>query len=358
VACAHAVRLMLLASGLPPALLTVLDSSVAAGTAAIEAGVDKVCLTGSASTGTAVLHQLAETLTPAVMELSGCDAVFVLPGADLGRVTEAIAFGLRLNGSATCMAPRRLFVAASVAKELAARLLTPLDAIAPVPVPERVLAQLRSLVSEAEAGGARVLLDGLAASTAQRGAGARPPRAVGPTLLADVLPGMRIAQSDIFAPVLSVLPFQTLDEALAMHAQCPYMLTASIFGPDKGAHSDARTLAAQLTAGVIILNDVIVPTADPRVAFGGRGRSGFGVTRGAEGLLAMTTPRAVVRQRSRSRIAYSATGEAHVPLFAGYLQAAHGIGWRARLAGLRAMGRAMPGLRSEAKSSSHPNTRA
>ncbi len=77
---------------------------------AIAAGVDKVFLTGSAATGTAVLHQLAPHLTPAVMELSGCDAVFVLPGADLDRTVAALAFGLRLNGSATCMAPRRLFL--------------------------------------------------------------------------------------------------------------------------------------------------------------------------------------------------------------------------------------------------------
>ena len=107
---AEALRDVLVGCGLDPALLQVLGESPQAADDAIAAGVDKVFLTGSAATGTAVLTQLAAHRTPAVMELSGCDAVFVLPGAAIDRVAAAVAFGLRLNGSATCMAPRRLFL--------------------------------------------------------------------------------------------------------------------------------------------------------------------------------------------------------------------------------------------------------
>ena len=109
-AAAEALRDVLVGCGLDPALLQLLDESPQAAVDAIAAGVDKVFLTGSAATGTAVLYQLAAHLTPAVMELSGCDAVFVLPGAEVERTVAALAFGLRLNGSATCMAPRRLFL--------------------------------------------------------------------------------------------------------------------------------------------------------------------------------------------------------------------------------------------------------
>ena len=87
---------------------------------------------------------------------------------------------------------------------------------------------------------------------------------------------MSIAQSDIFAPVLSILPYQTLEQAAAMHEQCPYALTAAIFGPVKQAAALQRTI----TAGTVVLNDLIVSTADPRVPFSGRRRSGFGATRG------------------------------------------------------------------------------
>ncbi len=332
-ACAHAMRVMLIASGLLPDLVAVLDPAPAAAAEAIEAGVDKVFLTGSAATGEAVLHMLAPSATPAVMELSGCDAVFVLPGADLDRAAEALAFGIRLNGSATCMAPRRVFVAQPVAEAFEAKLGAALSGLAPVPVPQGTRDRLRDLVAEAQFLGARTVVDGLLPPIESAGVGA--------TLLARVRPEMRVAREDIFAPVLSMLSFRSAAEAAAMHEECPYALTAAIFGPDK----PARALAGQITAGTVLLNDVIVPTADPRVPFSGRKRSGFGATRGREGLLEMTYPRAIAKQTSRSRMPYQPTGAAHAGLFAGYVQMAHGKGWRNRLEGLREMLRALPSVR-------------
>ena len=100
VACAHAVRAMLIASGLHvPSCWCVLNASPAAAQAAIEAGVDKVFLTGSAATGEAVQHALAATATPSVMELSGCDA-----GVCSGR-RESCACGGRADFR---VAPQRL----------------------------------------------------------------------------------------------------------------------------------------------------------------------------------------------------------------------------------------------------------
>ncbi len=331
VACAHALRIMLIASGLPAELLTILDAKPSAAMDAIEAGVDKVFLTGSAATGEVVLRALAAAATPSVMELSGCDAVFVLDGADLARVVDALTFGMRLNGSATCMAPRRVFVADALLNELAAGLERSLAALEPVPLSARTLQLLEECIDDARFAGARVLLHG----PAVQGGGAKA------TLLAGVTPEMRIARTDLFAPVLSLMRFSTLADAAAQHEQCPYALTAAIFGPERRA----RVLAQSITAGTILLNDLIVATADPRVPFSGRKRSGFGATRGREGLLEMTVPRAIVRQRSTSRIAYQPTTAAHAELFAGYLQAAHARGWRQRLHGLRAMASALPGLR-------------
>jgi aldehyde dehydrogenase (NAD+) len=68
--------------------------------------------------------------------------------------------------------------------------------------------------------------------------------------------------------------------------------------------------------GNVLINDIVIPTVDPRIAFGGRGHSGFGVTRGAEGLLAMTAPRTIQVQHGRIPFAYEATGDGHVKLFA------------------------------------------
>jgi aldehyde dehydrogenase (NAD+) len=321
---AHALDRMLAACGLDSALVTVLGTDVETATAAIRLGVDKVILTGSAMTGRAVMRELAETLTPSVMELSGCDAVFALDGAAIERAVEAITFALRLNGSATCMAPRRLFVTDSVAEELTARLAASLGAIGPVPVPEATRRLLRDLVDEATLYGAHVVLDGLDCAREDEGR-------VYTSLLTGVTPDMRITQTDIFAPLLSVLRVEDEDAAVAAYSACPYALTAAIFAPAR----QAEALASRLRAGTVLINDVIVPTADPRASFGGRGQSGFGATRGREGLLEMTVPKTILRQASRSRRAFQPTGALHIPFFAGLAQALYAGGLRKRLAGVK-----------------------
>jgi aldehyde dehydrogenase (NAD+) len=326
---ALALQRMLVACGLDPALVTVLGTEAGEATRAMRAGVDKVVLTGSAATGRAVLHELAETLTPAVMELSGCDAVIVLDGADLGRVVDALTFALRLNGSATCMAPRRLFVTNTVADALAADLMTSLDQLDAVPVPSRTRELLLGLMDEATLYGARVLLNGLHVAPADEGC-------VYSTLLMDVTADMRIAQTDIFAPVLSILRVEDEEAAVAAHNACPYALTTSIFGTS----TQAEALASRVHAGTVLINDIIVPTADPRAGFGGRKQSGYGVTRGREGLLAMTAPKTILKQGSRSRRAFAPTGEAHVPFFAGLAQTLHAGGWRAKIEGAQKLFRA------------------
>ena len=79
-------------------------------------------LTGGVETGKRVLAQAAEKLTPVIVELSGCDALLVLPGADLDRVVASIRFGLTFNSGATCIGPRRLFVQHNQVEDLTSKL--------------------------------------------------------------------------------------------------------------------------------------------------------------------------------------------------------------------------------------------
>jgi acyl-CoA reductase-like NAD-dependent aldehyde dehydrogenase len=321
-AAAEALREVLLGCGLDPSLLQLLDESAQAAVDAISAGVDKVFLTGSAATGTAVLSQLAAHSTPAVMELSGCDAVFVFPGAAQDRTVAALAFGLRLNGSATCMAPRRLFLVGEHPGLLPA-LLDLLKSLPPVALPAATQAQLADLLNDAQRLGGRVQMDG---ST----------QALRYALISKATPEMRIVQSDIFAPVLCIFDVPDTDAAIAAHAPCPFALTAAIFGPE----AEARALASRLPVGTVLINDLIVATADPRISFGGRKSSGYGLTRGREGLLEMTVLKTVVVQRSRDLRPYRATTPDHLPFFAAYLQAVHGGSWTTRWEGLRRFFRA------------------
>jgi aldehyde dehydrogenase (NAD+) len=259
------------------------------------------------------------------MELSGCDAVFVLDHADLARAVDAIAFGLRINGSATCMAPRRIFVSASMADAFAPMLVEALASMPPVHVPGGTRDLLQDLVDEATLYGGTILLNGLGEESG-----------VSATVIANATPDMRVTQTDIFAPVLSLLTFHSIDEALAAHALCPYALTAAIFGPAR----EADALAARLRTGTVLVNDLIVSTADPRASFGGRGQSGFGSTRGREGLLEMTAVKTVLHQKSRSRVPYQPTTNAHGELFAAYIRAVHSGSRRQRWQGLKALVRA------------------
>jgi acyl-CoA reductase-like NAD-dependent aldehyde dehydrogenase len=322
---ANAVRSMLIANGLDERLFTVLDETSQAAQAAIASGVDKVILTGSADTGRAVMRSLAETLTPAVMELSGCDAVFVLDGADLDRVAAALSFGMRFNSSATCMAPRRLILSNTLADQLVPNLVAAMTEIAPTPLPQPTRQLLRELVDEATLFGARVPLNGLDND------GYEAASAAGVTLIDRAASSMRIAQSDIFAPVLTILRAESLDHALSLHRECPYALSASVFGaPRAAAH-----FASRVHAGTVLINDIIVASADPRVSFGGLGASGFGSTRGALGLLEMTSAKTVITQRSASLRAYQPTTAAHAGLFASLLRILHGRGFTTRFSALR-----------------------
>jgi acyl-CoA reductase-like NAD-dependent aldehyde dehydrogenase len=303
-------------AGLDRRLVQVLSEAPAAAQAAIATGVDKVLVTGSAATGAAVLTLLAPHLTPAVLELSGCDAAFVRADADLDLVIRALTFGLRLNGGATCIAPRRVFVARSLAAALEPRLLHAVQAMAPCAVAPAVAALVRDLVAEACAQGARYLAGDFL-----------PEHAMTPVLVADATPAMRLLQADVLAPVLALIPVHDDDDALAAAAPCPYALGATVFGQDRAA----RALAQRVRAGTVLVNDVIVPTADPRLPFGGRGRSGFGLTRGAAGLLELTCLKAVAIRRGRWRPHYAPPLPQDEALFRAYMAAAHGASWRARL---------------------------
>jgi acyl-CoA reductase-like NAD-dependent aldehyde dehydrogenase len=292
-------------AGLNPCLFHSLSESPAAAGAAIATGVDKVLLTGSAATGISVLAELAPRLTPATLELSGCDAAFVRADADLDLVARSLGFGLRLNNGATCIAPRRVFVASERATDLETRLGRMARKLVPCPVAPAVAAA----VADAVAGGARLIAGHCC-----------PDVATGPLIVAEASPEMRLLQEDHSAPVLALVRVRDDEEALVAAGSCPYALGATVFGRESGA----RALAARVRAGAVVINDVVVPTADPRFPFGGRGRSGYGVTRGAEGLLDLTAVKALAIRRGRWRPHLDPPGPQDADLFRAYLTIAHG----------------------------------
>ena len=307
---------MLEQSGLPPELYHVTSEQPQCGRDVLAQEPDKVVFTGSLRVGREILSGLGEQVTPAVAELSGCDAVFVLEGADLELVVRALQFGLTLNNGATCISPRRLFVTAPGDNDLVERLRNAGPHFPRCHVPEGSGGAARELIDEAIKDGASLLTPAL-----------EPGQRCIPTLVNDASPDMRLLQEDIFAPVLSIVRVRNRRKALQADARCPYALGATVFGPEDRAHECAK----RINAGAVIVNDMIAPTADPRMPFGGRKKSGYGVTRGAEGLLEMTRPKAIAISSSALKPHLDGTSEQVKEMLQSYIRAAHGRGLRERL---------------------------
>lgn len=317
---AHVFQAALLRAGLPDGLLEVTDDSTETAIAELKAGPDKVFFTGSADSGRAVLRLAAEQTIPVVTELSGCDAVVALDSADPDRVVNALAWGMRLNGSSTCIAPRRLFLVGGGHDALIATLRERFESMDGVELAPRVRQLLLDAVDDAERRGATVCGDAAAA-------------AVKPLLVLDGRAEMKITQADLFAPVVTVLHVAEPNEVVEADRLCPFGLTVAIFGDRKAA----LALGTRLHAGTVIVNDIIFPTVDPRVPFGGRRGSGFGTTRGAEGLLEMTAAKVTAIRQDKLGLHYLATGSAHEELFRGVIALSHGASLGERFAGLRRM---------------------
>jgi acyl-CoA reductase-like NAD-dependent aldehyde dehydrogenase len=161
-----------------------------------------------------------------------------------------------------------------------------------------------------------------------------------PVVLGGMAPSSQLLRADIFAPILAIVTVVDDHEAILRANDCPFALGASIFSRDESA---ARSLAARINAGVVTINDLILPTADARTPFGGRGRSGFGVTQGAEGLLELTRPKVITASRARFRPAFDAPQPGDEQMFQSYLKATHGRGLKYRWHALVALIRNLAG---------------
>lgn len=267
--------------GLPEGALNIMSTDPAEAQA-IFATFDKVFLTGSEATGVLVQAACAEHGIPCVMELSGCDAVIVMAGAEVNLAAKCVAFGLTLNGSATCIAPRRVFIDHRLHDGFVEKLNALLAEQEPAAVSPLTRDLVNALLNEVRDKGGDIH-----GETAPVGETMRP------TVVTHVHAGYELMRTDVFAPLVSVVPTDGDLAAVREAGRCGYRLGAAVFGPEREAHA----LATRLNVGCVVVNDVIVPTADPRLPFTARGRSGFGATRGADGLLEMTRVKAIAVRR-------------------------------------------------------------
>lgn len=309
-------------AGFPPDLLQVLPATREAGQQLAEADIDFALFTGSETVGRILARRLGERLIPSALELSGCDPLWVLPDADLSLAARAAWFGTTFNRGQTCIAVRRIFVHRSVADPFRSELQRILMTATTLPSYRLQLLEQEQhywrLLEDGRRHGAEILTIPKSESSA----------GCPPVFLWNVHPDAAALHESCFAPLAVVVLFDTLEQALALTRRCRFGLAASLFTRNT---RQAEHWSALIPAGHVSINDALVPTAHPATPFGGRGASGWGVTQGADGLLALTTPQVVSIRRGRFRPHHDEAVQPHpatADLLEGLLRYAYGGSWR------------------------------
>ncbi|KZK98044.1 MULTISPECIES: aldehyde dehydrogenase family protein [unclassified Pseudovibrio] len=243
--------------------------------------VDQIVFTGSVPTGQAILRAAAGPVTPSLMELGGKSAAVVLEDADIDTVIASLQSGIFYNAGQVCSAMSRVLVHRSIYEDVVERAAALANGLSvghgldnPEHTPVISAAQLKGIeeiTSTARQSGARVAAGG--SSLERQG------YFMAPTILADVDPASRVAQEEIFGPVVCITPFDSDAEAIALANGTEFGLVAGVFTKDL-----ARThrIGRKLRAGQVFVNEWFAGGIS--TPFGGVGKSGFGREKGLEAL--------------------------------------------------------------------------
>jgi coniferyl-aldehyde dehydrogenase len=272
------------------------DADVAAAFSALP--FDHLFFTGSTRVGHRVMEAAARNLTPVTLELGGKSPAIIHDGYPLQTAVARVLTAKLLNAGQTCVAPDYVLLPAGREAEfeaLARRMVADMyPHLAGNPdythiVSERHRARLVGLADDARERGARVV------DLAPDAAAADPQaRIVPPMLLFDTTDAMQVMQEEIFGPLLPVVPYRTLDEALAYVNARPHPLALYYFDDDR-ARQDA--VLERTRSGGVVINDCLFHLAQHNLPFGGVGPSGMGQYHGFDGFVTFSKKRPVMVQR-------------------------------------------------------------
>ncbi len=281
--------------GLPPGVLNIVPGAAEAGVHLVShPGVDKVSFTGSTAAGRAIGEVCGRLLRPVTLELGGKSAAIILDDADLDATMKGLRSASFVNNGQTCylssriLAPRSRYddvVAALVALVDGMKVGDPLDPatdIGPL-VSARQRERVLGYIEAGRNSDAKLVVGGSVPADQPRG------WFVAPTVFADVHNSDRIAQEEIFGPVLAVIPYDGDAEAIALANDSEFGLAGTVWSGDDDR---ATEVAREIRTGTVGINDYQL---DFRAPFGGVKASGIGRELGPEGLEAFFSLKSIYR---------------------------------------------------------------
>ncbi|MCQ4635577.1 aldehyde dehydrogenase [Anaerovorax odorimutans] len=291
-ASANTSRIMaeLIAKTFPPELVTVVEGGREANSQLLEEKFDYIFFTGGKTVGRLVMEKAAKHLTPVSLELGGKSPCIVDETANLPLAAKRLVFGKFLNLGQTCVAPDYLLVHRSVKEEL---LFYIEDAICsqfgqmPLNNPD-----YGNIINEKHFQRLLGLIEG---ENARIGGGYDDSRRIEPTVLTDVTMESPVMQEEIFGPILPVLEFDTIGEAMETIEMHPTPLALYLFTRRKSVKD---RVTAEIAFGGGCINDTIIHLASTQMGFGGVGESGMGAYHGKTGFDTFTHYKSLVDKKT------------------------------------------------------------
>ncbi len=281
-----------------PGVVTAVEGDAEVARTLLDLPFDHIFFTGSTAVGKAVMKSAAEHLSSVTLELGGKSPAIVAHDARLSEAAERIAVAKFINNGQTCIAPDYVLVDNKILKRFAARLtevttklyagngnLTESPDYARI-INESHFERIESLIIDAVSRGAHIEWDGPRDRTA---------RFMHPVILTNVPADSAIMAEEVFGPVLSLIGYDTLDEALATIRSKPKPLAIYLFSRNR--QLKAR-VARETSSGAFCVNDCAIHFLHHELPFGGVGPSGMGRAHGYHGFRSFSNEKAVLTQKS------------------------------------------------------------
>lgn len=279
-----------------PEHVYLIDGGVTVATKFSEQAFDHLFFTGSTQVGKMVMTAAAQNLTPVTLELGGKSPTIILPDMPVADAVSAFILGKCLNAGQTCVAPDYLLCPEDKVIALANACQQQFNKMYPdfehnqdhtSIINQRQYQRLQQLLETAQAQGAKVMP--LADTNDELSAQRKMPL----TLVTDVTDDMPIMQQEIFGPILPIVSYQNIEQAIAYINQRPRPLALYILGHD---HNLQQEILTQTHAGGVCINDTAVHVAQDDMPFGGIGASGMGHYHGHEGFLTFSKAKSVLHK--------------------------------------------------------------